>query len=327
MATVSSALPGLRKLAGRARGVIRGNVQRSYQKFRHALNWNYLRNPASSRLLATHLPHLSSTQQTAVETLSRQGLTFVQQDALGVAPKDWADLSDLVRGFAASDRVQERIRNFSRDAQSRPLAGDDYMVKFHPEGPTLALDDPLLRVGLSPAILDVVNGYLGLWSKLTYTDAWHTIPVDIGRRVGSQSWHRDPEDRKVVKVYLYLAKVDAGAGPMEYIPGSASGGPYQHLWRWSPKASHHERYPSETELAKLIPPSKWVSCVGDEGTVVICDTNGLHRGGISTTSPRVLATWTFVTPASLGTTVHRRFIVTPARLAQPLSEAAEFALA
>ncbi len=326
MTTVSSTLPGLRKLAGRARGLIRGNVQQSFQKIRYALNWRYLRNPASSRLLAAHTPHLSSIQRGAVEELSQKGLVFVQQDRLGVAPEDWADLAKLVRQFAESDRVQERIRNFSREAESRPLVGDDYMVKLHPEGPMLAMDNPLLRVGLSPAVLDVVNAYLGLWSKLTYTDAWHTIPVDIGRRVGSQSWHRDPEDQRMVKVYLYHAKVDDGAGPMQYIPGSALGGPYAHLWRWSPKATHHARYPSETELARLIPPSQWVSCVGDEGTFVFCDTNGLHRGGISTTSARLLATWTFVTPASLGTTVHRRFTLTESRLPDSLSEAARFAL-
>jgi len=30
-------------------------------------------------------------------------------------------------------------------------------------------------ISLHPLVLDVVNSYLGLWSKLIYFDMWHTL--------------------------------------------------------------------------------------------------------------------------------------------------------
>jgi hypothetical protein len=36
-------------------------------------------------------------------------------------------------------------------------------------------DNPLLNLALHPLVLDVVNSYLGLWSKLIYFDMWHTL--------------------------------------------------------------------------------------------------------------------------------------------------------
>lgn len=316
-----------RKAASKYRGKVQSNLTRTVRRVRHVLDWNYLRNPASSRRFTAQPRVLTPGQQAAVGDLASRGIAFVQQDRLGIDPTDWTALRSLVRGFAASEQVRERIRDFPALAESRPLVGDDYMVKLYPESPMLEASNPLLRVGLSAAMLNVVNGYLGLWSKLVYTDAWHTIPVDIGRRVGSQSWHRDPEDRKMIKAYLYCADVDAGAGPMEYIPGSALGGRYAHLWPWKPRGTHAERYPSEEEVARHVPPSEWVLCTGSEGTVVFCDTDGLHRGGISRTSARLLATWTFVTPAAMGSTVQRRFRIAPGSSAAPPSPEAAFALA
>jgi hypothetical protein len=322
----SSPLSGLRRIASRYRSKVKGVVDRSYRRVRYRISWKYVANPASKRRFAAHPSHLTPTQQQTVQELKTRGIAIVPGRELGLEPDTWAELRQLVQDFARSDRVRERIGGYAAAAQSGPLRGDDYMVKCYPEGPTLAESNPLLRLGLSDPVLQVVNGYLDLWCKLIYTDAWHTIPIDIGRRVGSQSWHRDPEDRKMVKAYLYLADVDEGAGPMEYIPGSEVGGPYERLWPWTPRAGHSYRYPSEADVAGRIPQAEWLKCTGPEGSMVFCDTSGLHRGGISRTSPRILATWTFVTPAALGSTAQRRFTVARHGSADRLSEAARFAL-
>jgi hypothetical protein len=154
-------------------------------------------------------------------------------------------------------------------------------------------------------------------------DVWHSIPIDVGRRIGSQRWHRDPEDRKIVKIYLYFSNVDQGAGPLEYVPGSGFGGRYEEFRKWKARG---DRYPSDGELERRIPASESVSCVGPAGTAVFCDTSGFHRGGIATTSARIVATWTFCTPAAISATARRRFTVDYAGRESELSPAARFAL-
>ena len=88
----------------------------------------------------------------------------------------------------------------------------------------LGLDDPWLRLGTNPRLLDLANAYLGMWSKLEYVDVWYTPPAGGDERKSSQRWHRDFNDRHLLKAFLYLVDVDEDTGPFEYVPRSAPGG-------------------------------------------------------------------------------------------------------
>ena len=46
---------------------------------------------------------------------------------------------------------------------------------------------------------------------------------------------------------------------------------------------------------------------GPAGTLLFCNTAGFHRGGFSTTQPRVLATATYSSPASLASLTVRSY--------------------
>lgn len=191
-----------------------------------------------------------------------------------------------------------------------------------PPVPTLPADDPWVRLALAGPIIDTVNSYREMWTKLYSLDQWYTVPVGSEQqRVGAQAWHRDPEDLHVVKVFVYFSDVGDQAGPFEYIPGSAEGGRYGHLWPWSIKSSV---YPSQEELASQIPEADVVSATGAAGTIIFCDTSGLHRGGFSTKDPRILAAITYLSPAAyISRRTPRRFRIEPAIEAP---ETARFAL-
>jgi Phytanoyl-CoA dioxygenase (PhyH) len=306
-------------------GAVRPRMHRSLGLLKHQLNWHVTRNPGSRKLFAEHRPKLEDTQRSVLQELVTKGIAFVQAPDFGLDPVDWNRLQAMVAEFADSARVEEATQRFRSEIGRKAMKSDSYIVKLNEEGPTLSLDHPLLRLGLGGPLLDVVNSYLGLWSKLIYTDVWHTIPADVGQRIGSQFWHRDPEDRRMVKVYLYFSEVDATAGPMEYVLGSASGGPRGSLWAWTPHGSDH-RYPREEEVDRAIPSSARVQCLGSPGTLIFCDTDGLHRGGVATARPRIAATWTFVTPASVGITSRRRFYLPAHEDLARLSAAGRFAV-
>ena len=46
---------------------------------------------------------------------------------------------------------------------------------------------------------------------------------------------------------------------------------------------------------------------GPAGSLLFCNTAGFHRGGFSTTAPRVLATATYSSPASLAALTVRSY--------------------
>ena len=66
------------------------------------------------------------------------------------------------------------------------------------------------------------------------------------------------------------------------------------------------------------------SFVGAKATLIFCNTAGFHRGGFSTTKPRVLATATYSSPASLASLTERSYAFTGS-LAE-LDEPTRFAL-
>jgi hypothetical protein len=293
---------------------------------RYEARWHWFQNRSSRRRFHRGVSYLNDAQRRVVRDLLACGIAFVQWDDLGVDASEWKRLAALADSLAQSTQVVRAISEYSDVSSRTTTPNDAYLVKLYPEKPTLESSNPLLTVGVAPPVLDTVNTYLDLWSKLIYTDIWHSIPVDVGRRIGSQRWHRDPEDRRMIKVYSYFRDVGEGAGPLEYLPGSCvtGTGQYRQLWPWKPRGG---RYPGDREVEQTIPRSAFSLSVGTSGTFIFCDTNGLHRGGIATTGVRLVATWTFVTPASVPILSPRRFVVDPtARPSERLSPAATFAL-
>ena len=70
-----------------------------------------------------------------------------------------------------------------------------------------------------------------------------------GERISSQLWHRDYNDKHLLKAFLHLVDVDEDMGPFQYVPESQPGGRYADAWPWSPLG---QNYPSEQELEERI---------------------------------------------------------------------------
>jgi hypothetical protein len=179
----------------------------------------------------------------------------------------------------------------------------------------------MLRYALSDQLLGISNAYLGLQAKLTYVDKWYTAPSpEDADRTKSQRWHRDHIDPHIVKVFTYFTDVDAGAGAIEYVCGSAPGGPYGDLW-----TAREEHYPPDGELERRVPLSARVKAEGPTGTIVICDTGGFHRGGFGN-RPRLTANFTYVSPDALTSSRTKRRFELCEQAPGPLSAAGRFAL-
>ena len=334
------------RLANRSRIFLRDMLyadrrRNALLRMKHQASWYVLRNPQSQKRFLKHCPTVTAGQGELVESLTTKGVAAASFGQAGIESGDWSALqqkvgefarlsSDLITAATASysdtldlgslEHNRERFRRFFRDKAEAKL--DDYILKMNPENSTLPSSHPLLTIGLSAPVLHIVSSYMNLWPKLIYADAWYSIPMDPGKRIGSQQWHRDPEDKQMVKVYLYLSEIDESAGAMEYILGTSNalGGHGMKIGEW--KAAGADLYPSIELVEQSFSAGQRFYCTGPVGTLLFCDTTGLHRGGISRSRPRVVATWTFVTPASR---YQRRFTVRPVE-GKLLSEEARFAL-
>jgi hypothetical protein len=312
-------------LGGAIEQMNRFAARQSYRAHDEALS-----NPESRQRFAEHRPALDEKQQEVIGGLEEKGLSIVPLTEFfpDADHELWSELR--ARGGDFVERVQaERARRAEKEAKKgkkKGLGKGDYIMRLlGKDVPTLPADDPWLRLGLSDQMLDVVNSYFGLWSKLTYVDLWYTPPAEPGvERVSSQRWHRDYNDERLVKVFVYLTDVDEDTGPLEFVLGSTPGGEYGDVWPWRPVSN--DLYPPQEEFDQRIPESAHVTLTGPEGSMIFCNTSGFHRGGYATGDrARVMAVYNYSSPASLAALTLRNFDADIS--GDGLSEQAAFALA
>jgi hypothetical protein len=292
---------------------------------RYELHRRALSNPASRRRFRRAEPPLDELQRRLVGDLQQDGIAITSFSELIGDDALWAALEADIGAFA------ERAAAEVSAAGEQPTGKRDYYISrwaARHRGSLerqVAIDDPWLTLGLSGRMLDVVNAYRGLWTKLLSVDNVYTVPFPGSeQRVGSQNWHRDPEDLHVVKVFLYFSDVDDEAGPFEYIQGSVKGARYGDAWPWRVRGG---TYPPTGELEKLVSPSDRISAKGRAGTIIFCDTSGWHRGGFAKSKPRTLSIHTYVSPASVAAERTKPQIVVDGSGANgAISEVARFAV-
>jgi Phytanoyl-CoA dioxygenase (PhyH) len=267
----------------------------------YELHDRVLSNRSSRRRLAHDRPQLDETQQRIIASLEAEGYAVVPFADLFPDPADWAAIEEQGARFRA-----ETEAGLAGNGESlRVREGKEFVVRQHSYGVDIGLDDPWFRACASRRMLDLANSYVGLWTKLEYVDVWYSVPQpEDAKRVSSQRWHRDFNDRRLLKAFLYLVDVDESMGPFEYVPRSTGSGPYASMWPWRPLG---DNYPSQSEFEEKVPGASVQTFVASKGTLIFCDTSGFHRGGLSWTKPRVLATVTYSSPASLASLTERSY--------------------
>jgi phytanoyl-CoA dioxygenase PhyH len=271
----------------------------------YTLHDRVLSNRKSRRHFAHDHPELDDVQRRIVSDVEEQGFSLVTLGDL-FPDETWREIKSLRDRF-----VEETEADLAVGGENvRVREGKEFVVRLLSYGVDVGLDDPWFRACASRRMLDVANSYLRMWSKLEYVDVWYSVPQPEGaERVSSQRWHRDFNDKHLLKAFLYLVDVDEDMGPFQYVPGSQPGGPYADAWAWRPLG---DNYPTEEELEQRIPASAVHAFTGPKATLIFCNTAGFHRGGFSTTKPRVLATATYSSPASLASLTERSYRFTGA---------------
>jgi hypothetical protein len=297
----------------RAATLHRRGVQVTYK-----LHDRVLSNRRARSLHASHRPSLDETQLRIVRELTENG--FAVAPVQEILPADtWSAVEGEAQTF-----VDETERGLSGERELRRREGKEFLVRKYDRGGVLSLDNPWLAACLSRRMLDIAGEYLQLWPKLEYLDLWYSLPVgESAERKASQIWHRDFDDIHLLKAFLYLSDVDQASGPFEFVPGSQPGGRYAGVHPWEPMVVGRV---SDEEIAKHVPADSVETFTAPRGTMIFCNTSGLHRGGFVESKPRVLATVTYCSPASLASLTERNYALAPGETTTRLDPVARYAL-
>lgn len=282
------------------------------------LTWRYVFNPRPTLAYRLDRPHLGPEESRVAAELHANGIARSTVPALLGSTALFDELVSEVRATEVSR--EEEIRR-AREAANAPKTGGEknFLLELLGLHPVLEPDSVFARFALAAPFLRVSNAYFGMYTRLRHYNVWRNFPSKTDART-SQLWHRDREDRRILKCFVYLSDVDQESGPLNYVPGSQASGKR----RAEPESFVEAgvRRSNDEQMAKVHPRESWVSAVGPAGTVVFADTRGFHKGGLVRGRDRVMFVSMFTSSASQSEDLFER----SREFAPPADPALAFAL-
>jgi hypothetical protein len=210
--------------------------------------------------------HLDDQDKNIVQALEHKGICITSLEALGL-PNTAAFLKDAQSITVA---LQDNASLSSGDRH-----------EIHASKAQLLSHPAIFCWGLNERLLAIVEQYLGL--PVAYDGTSCFLSAANGKEFGARAWHRDREDRRMVKICIYLSDVDEDSGPFQCLP--------PELNAQVCKSIKHRYQPIlNQEMQQFFPEAvaaEQISFSGQAGTVIFVDTAQFyHRGKPPTHKPR-----------------------------------------
>jgi hypothetical protein len=135
--------------------------------------------------------------------------------------------------------------------------------------------DVLSLINAGP-IMRLAADYLGCKPTLSGLGAWWSFPGNAPA-VYTQHFHRDLDDWRFVKLFVYLTDVDHGSGPHAFVMQS-------HRTAAQLRARPYSRRTIDSRYGR----DKVHTVLGPRGTAFMADTYGIHAGMVPKSGPRLV---------------------------------------
>lgn len=253
--------------------------------FFYLLNHRYIK--------AYHTPNkkMRDTHQRIVHDLNINGIAFAKFSDF-FSEDFYVILSDVFNKFQ---------HEFQKNNSGRRKGKAEYLDTIY-KAHSFTLDDPVSDyLGATP-FYEIASAYMEMIPRFIGSSFWHTRKMQSTNRKYSQLWHRDYNDRLILKIFLYLSDVGPKEGCFEYITNTHNKGKHRLQYDKIGKDGYRS-YPSIDSINEWVanlqvyninenylnhssnPPLPWnnttsiIRCLAPKGTMIFADTFGLHRGG------------------------------------------------
>jgi hypothetical protein len=182
------------------------------------------------------------------------------------------------------ERIAQVVAHLDEQPVLVPNHPDPIALKDRPDGTRMATYslktvmecEPLLEAANHPFILEIASAYLGCTPTIASIGCRWSFPKADGL-VQTQTFHRDCDDWKFFKLFLYLVDVDEETGPHIYIEGS-------HTRAAALFAKPYD----EDKLRVKYGADRFHCFTGAAGTTFLCDTYGIHKGAVPSAKARLI---------------------------------------
>ena len=144
-------------------------------------------------------------------------------------------------------------------------------VEIDPNGPTkgknfwkhlltpedLTSDSPFVQLALQPGVLNMVSAYLGEVPYLAYIHVTVSHETDNEGWKGSQLWHEDYDDRRMLKLFIYCTDVNGpDDGAFTFIPSHLSKTVPNSFYPGRISDEKMEKYVNDDAITRLTGPAE-----------------------------------------------------------------------
>lgn len=198
-------------------------------------------------------------------TVAQHATEVLQRDGIFMMP-GFCDIATIerIKSHLVDATLNERFCERRRGFKINTVPPDVHVAEY--ETSHLLTQPDILALLQHPYLLDVATSYLGCKPTISSLSVWWSFPTD-GSAQEAENYHRDVDDWRFVKFFLYLTDVTDGAGPHRFIRTSHRSSKFLFIRRLEDKAVE-SRFKLEDCLA----------ITGKAGTAFLEDTFGLHKG-------------------------------------------------
>ncbi len=211
-----------------------------------------------------------AADKAALQALRDDGIAFLPELNLDAATL--AEVHDYFKGKPVLDLYS-----------GKQLAGIENLAANYNKVAYSTVDtlscQPLLALANHPTLLATVAQYLGAKPSMASLQTWWTFGEHSvqGQKHYDDVYHRDVDDLRFVKLFIYLTDTTVSTGAHSFIKGSHRS---NQLIRRGPI--------TDTQAQESFAGSDFVTVTGDAGTVFLEDTWGVHRPLPATTGRRLI---------------------------------------
>lgn len=191
-----------------------------------------------------------------------------------------------LRGFATAAEVRQITGHLegARLKERFPPCRSNFTLETVPANVHVAEYDTshilrcpeVVSIANHPLLLDAAARYLGCKPTISNISIWWSLPAD-GTAQEAENYHRDVDEWRFVKFFLYLSDCDESAGPHCFIRGSHRSRRFLRI-----------RRVDDVEVSRIFPSEDRLRITGAAGDAFLEDTFGLHKGQPPTARRRLL---------------------------------------
>jgi hypothetical protein len=224
-------------------------------------------NPRYRTSIALKLSHLkpkANILDAARATIGMRDLSGPGLHMLGqlLSPEHCSELVDYFSTKNVRDPYRSNEPKFLPLSAQRPR---DAHIAHH-DAVDILNAPYLLDLANDPRVLDAVGAFLGCKPTIGYMATWWSYSTALGPQQ-AENFHRDVDDWRFVKLFVYLTNVTLETGPHKYVLNSSADRRLTKIRRFN-----------DAEVAKTFGEENIRTMTSKAGEGFLEDTYGIHKG-------------------------------------------------